>query len=372
MKKELRVAHPIFHRRKALLKDIDSILSSGRLMNGRFTSLFEDNFADYCNSCYAVSVNSCTSALEITLRYIDVCGAEVIVPTNTFIATANAVVFAGARPVLADIKEGSYFLAPGEVEKRITQKTKAVIAVHIAGIIDPAIEEIKSICDRKGIVLIEDCAHALGSSYKGKMAGTFGLAGCFSFYPTKLITTAAGGMLITAEKKLAEYAKSARLHGAGRGLTEIVNMGNDWFLDEIRSAMGVSQLKSINLFIARRNKIAQYYDQLLKTTKLILRFEKSPLASCAYYKYPVQIAADVDIPEIKRIFQKKYGFELESAYWPTCHLQPLYKKMFGYKHGCFPVAESILGKQITLPIHANMTKKDACYAFKSVVSEIGK
>lgn len=370
MKKELKVARPLFPEKGRLLRNIESVLDTGRLMNGEFSRVFEKKFSDYIKVEHAISVNSCTTALEIVLRYIGVTDGEVIVPTNTFIATPNAVLFAGGKPVLADIKKRTYFLDPEEVRRLISDKTRAVIAVHIAGIVSPEIEEIATICDERGIPLIEDCAHAIGASYKGKMAGTFGMAGCFSFYPTKIITTGTGGMIATGDANLLKYARSVRTHGAGDGLADIINIGNDWFLDEIRSCIGINQMEHLDDFLKRRNKIADCYDRLLSSTKVTERFPAGELGRHAYYKYPVQVTADIDVGEMKKNFPQKYGFELESTYWPTCHLQPIYKKKFGFTVGNFAVAESILSKQVTLPIHADMTTEDAEYAFECLVSEI--
>lgn len=372
MPKKIKLARPLFLRKEKLLKNIASILDTGRLIKGKYTASFEEKFAEYCKAKYAVSVSSCTAALEIVLRYIGVSGSEVIVPTETFIATANAVIFAGGKPVLADIKKETYFLDPEEVKRLISKKTKAVIVVNIAGLISPEIEEIKKICDRSNLPLIEDCAHAVGASYKNKKAGTFGLAGCFSFYPTKIMTTCAGGMIITNDKKLAKHAKSLRLHGAGKGLDDIVNIGSDWFLDEVRSAIGLNQLESLEHFLKRRARIAEFYDESLRTTDLIKRFPASGLSRHVYYKYPVQIQADIDVEKMKKDFPKKYGFELESLYWPTCHLQPIYKKRFGYCLGDFPVAESTISKQVTLPLHGGLKIEDAKHAFKCLLSEINQ
>ena len=371
MNQDIRVARPIFPQKKKILKDIGSVLDSGRLMTGPYTASFEKKFAEYCGIKHAVAVNSCTAALEIVLRYIGVSGGDVIVPTNTFIATSNAVLFAGGRPVLADVKDGTYYLDPDEVKRLISKDTKAVIAVHIAGLIPPEIEEISKICRKHKIPLVEDCAHAIGASYKNKPAGSFGIAGCFSFYPTKTMTTGTGGMITTADGKLAEFARSVRLHGAGTGgLAEIVNIGSDWFMDEISAVLGVYQLESLGRFLKNRRQIASRYDALLSTTCSIKKLPVSNLSKHAYYKYPVQIERDIDVSALKKSFRVKYGFELESLYWPTCHLQPVYREMFGSKRGRFPNAEAILAKQVTLPIHAVMRTEDAEYAFRSLISEI--
>lgn len=370
MKRELSVAKPFFPDKPKILEGLGRILESGRLMNGPFGQAFEAEFARVMNASHAAAVNSCTTALEIVLRYINVADGEVIVPTNTFLASPNAVLFAGGKPVLADIKANTYFLDPQEVLKRITSKTKAVIAVHIAGIVPREIEEIREICRQKHLFLIEDCAHAVGAAYNGKMAGTFGFAGCFSFYPTKIMTTGSGGMILTEDPGLIRFAQSVRVHGAGAGLTDIVHVGNDWFLDEMRCCMGMNQLEHLGEFLRRRRRVAACYDELLRKTDLIVKLPLDPLSEHAYYKYPVQVNADIDVPDVKRIFPEKYGFELESVYWPTCHLQPVYRKRFGFAEGDFPVAESVMSKQVTLPLHIDISDEDAAYAVDCLIAEI--
>nr|HPM42367.1 DegT/DnrJ/EryC1/StrS family aminotransferase [Candidatus Omnitrophota bacterium] len=234
----------------------------------------------------------------------------------------------------------------------------------------PDIEKIRDICRKSGIYLIEDCAHAIGAAYKGAMAGSFGLAGCFSFYPTKVMTTGTGGLLVTDDPGLASYAKSLRLHGAGGGLSEIVNIGNDWFMDEIRSAIGLNQIMHLKDFLKKRAVIAGVYDSLIAKTDLIWKFEVSESCVHAYYKYPVQVTADIDVQALKDRVKAKCGFELESIYWPPCHKQPVYKKIFKFNKRSFPAAESVLSQQITLPMHAVMKKEDARYAFDCVVCGI--
>lgn len=371
-KRSVKVAQPLFPNQDKLLENIKDILSTGRLMNGKYTERFEKMFADKMNVEYAVSVNSCTTALEIVLKFLNVEGAQVIVPTNTFVATANAVLFAGGEPVLADVKEHTYFLNPDALVRLINNKTKAVIVVHIAGLIPPEIDEIVEVCRKKEIPLIEDCAHAMGASYGGKIAGTFGLAGCFSFYPTKIITTGTGGMIATDNEELWKFARSVRVHGAGDGLTDIVHIGNDWFLDEIRCAVGINQLEHFDTFVGKRREIATFYDVLIASEEYFLKFPVDVRSQHAYYKYPVQIQAKVNVPEMKGVFPEKYGFELESVYWPTCHLQPVYQNKFGYRMGMFPNAEAILSRQITLPIHASITKEEAIYTFECLKSEIDR
>jgi perosamine synthetase len=355
----VQVARPYFRNREKILERISEILESGRLMNGEHTAAFEEAFARSCGARHAISVNSCTTALEITLRSLDVRGAEVIVPVNTFIATGNAVIFAGGKPVFAGVKDGSYNIGADEVQERITRGTRAVIAVHIAGILCEDILEIRKICDEAGIALIEDCAHAVGATLHGKKAGTFGLAGCFSFYPTKIMTTGTGGMITTGSDGLDAYARSARIHGSSRkGTTEIINSGNDWFMDEIRAAIGLEQLEDLDFQLGRRREVARAYGDLLGDMD---EFSSFPLPSGsvpAHYKFPVQAATKVDVPGLKMRASEKFQLELESVYWPTCHLQPHYRDLFGFCEGDFPVTEAILSRQICLPIHGLISDED--------------
>jgi len=352
----IKTANPYFKNKKKILNAIRKILKSGRLMEGEYSSSFEQKFAQYIGTKYAVALNSCTSALEIVLRYINVKGAEVIVPANTFIATPNAVVYAGAKPVFADIESDTFCLDPADLQRRITPKTKAVIVVHIAGLISPRISEIIKICKAKKLVLIEDCAHAHGSIYKGKKAGSFGLAGCFSFYPTKIMTTGSGGMLTTNNKSLDAFARSLRLHGKGKSLSEIINFGNDWFLDEFRSAIGLFQLEELENMLKTRRRIAKAYLKLLRNQKNLQIYNVPKYCRHAYYKFPVLVDSSINVKRLRGIIQHKYDFELEAVYNPPCHLQPIYKG-----HGRFPVAEDVLSRQISLPIHPLLTDKQVNY-----------
>jgi len=198
-----------------ILDDIRAVLKSGRLILGPYTQQFEKDFQEYCGVKYAVAVSSCTSALEIVLRYFDVAGKEVILPTNTFIATANAVTYSAGKPVLTDIDPDTLCMCPDDMLRKMTPNTCGVIVVHIAGLIDPAIQRIRQVCRERGIFMIEDASHAHGATLSGEKAGNLGNAGCFSMYPTKVMTTSTGGMITTNDEGLAEYAVSLRHHGVG-------------------------------------------------------------------------------------------------------------------------------------------------------------
>lgn len=363
----VKICRPFFRNPDSILKNIKQVLTSGILMDGKFNKDFEKRYAKFIGVKYAIAVNSCTTALEIVLRFINVKNKEVILPTNTFIATSNAVIFAGGKPVVVDIKENNYNISVKEIIKKISKKTIAVIIVHIAGIPVEDIYEIKKICAQNNIFLIEDCAHSPGAVYKNKMTGSFALAGCFSFYPTKIITTGTGGMITTNSPQLDRFARSVKCHGRSKkGLAEITNIGNDWFLDEIRAAIGLQQLKQLEYNVSIRRKITARYLEEIKKIKKLYVFDISDDSQPAYYKFPVQLDKSISADIFKRFFKKKYDIELESVYWPPMHLQPIYKKIFSYKKGNFPIAEGILSQQLCLPIHPLISEKDIQFLINSL------
>ena len=189
----------------SILNDIKDSLRTGVLTFGPNVEKLEREFADYVGVKHAIAVNSGTSALEIALRYFELNGGEVIVPTNSFVASANAVIFAGGKPVLADIKKETLCIDPNEIRKKISANTKGVMVVHLAGLIPPEMKEIQEICKENNLFLIEDAAHAPGASIDNKKAGNLGDVGCFSFFPTKPMTTGEGGIITTNDVKLAEF-----------------------------------------------------------------------------------------------------------------------------------------------------------------------
>ncbi|MCX6760319.1 MAG: DegT/DnrJ/EryC1/StrS family aminotransferase, partial [Candidatus Nealsonbacteria bacterium] len=223
---------------------ITEVLKSNYLTMGRKVEKFERRFADFIGVKYAVATNSGTSSIEIILRALNCEGKSVIVPDITFMATAIAAVHAGAKVILVDVDKNDLSISPDDLEKKIRKDTKAVILVHIGGIVSGNFERIKSICKKRKIALIEDAAHAFGSSLNGKMAGNLGLAGSFSFYPTKIITTAEGGMITTNDKKIYEMAKILREHGkADHKINIHTEFGYNWRFSELHAVLGLEQMR---------------------------------------------------------------------------------------------------------------------------------
>lgn len=373
VKMKVKAALPFFPKksRQRILEDLDEVLETGRLIFGKFTEKFEKRFAKYAGTRHAIALNSCTSALQASLQFFNVSKKEVIVPTNTFIATPNSVLFAGGKPKLADIDSKSLCLSLDEVKKNTGAKTKGVIAVHLGGLVCPEIFEIREFCEKKSLFLMEDAAHAHGASINGKKAGSLSNAGCFSFYPTKILTTGAGGIIATDNEKLGEFAGILRHHG-GKSLESITHLGNDWLFTEIDAAIGLEQLKNLDGIVRHRNNIAKFYRKKLEGIDSIKPLQEFSGIKNAYYKFPAILEKNADKLKLVERLKKIYGIEVSSLYWPPCHMQPVYKKLFDFGKNSFPEAEKILSRQICLPMHSWLKKSDAGYVVESIEKELGK
>lgn len=348
--------------RKVLVKQIDEILNSGQLTLGKYGQEFEQKFASYIGTKYAVAINSGTSALEIILRALDIKGYSVIVPTNTFFATPLAVLHAGGEVIFADV-EDNLCLDPVSLEKNIRSDTRAVIVVHIGGLITPKINEIIEICQQHDLYLIEDAAHAHGSTLDGKKAGSFSIAAAFSFYPTKVITSGEGGMITTSREDIYQRSTVFRDQGkAGFYGNVHTELGYNWRMSEIHAAIGLSQFLRLEEFIADRRKVARIYDRGLARTSGLKQVQIPPATKTNYYKYVALLDKDVDRSSLKKKMKEKYNVSLSGeVYELPCHLQPVLKNLYGYKGGEFPVAEDICRRHICLPVFARMTEEEANY-----------
>jgi len=351
-------ARPFFPKSdiEEMKEHLEKILTSGKLTLGEYTAEFERRFAGIVGVRHAVAVNSGTSALEIALRsqalkHRD----EVIVPTNTFGATCAAVVFADGRPVITDVYPRTMTLGPDTVKRAITKRTRGVIAVHIGGLICPEIEGIKEICGERDLFLIEDAAHAHGSKISGKPAGSLGTAGCFSFYPTKVITTGEGGMITTNNEELAAVAKILRDQGKESfSSNRIVKLGYNWRMPEICAALGILQLKRLSSFIEKRNAIAKRYDSAFDTVG-IERIATPANHLNNYYKYTCFLPGHMNRDKFKSLCRERgvsYGGEV---YWPPLHLQPAFEEFLDKKAG-FKVAEEWGSRMVNPPIFSQMTE----------------
>ena len=369
----ISVASPYFSEESlnSILDEIKLVLKSGRLTDGPYAQEFERKFAEYNSIKYAVSVNSGTSALDVALRYFKLAGREVIVPTNTFVSTPHSVLFAGGKPVFADMKADTLCIDVEDVRKKLSPNTAGIIVVHIAGLVCPQISEFKELCEEKGLFLLEDAAHAHGAMIDGKMAGTFGDAGCFSFYPTKVMTTCEGGMIITNNSKLAEEACCLRTVGQDAE-RKAVMLGHNWRLNEMAAVVGKHQLEHLEEFVNKRNEVARWYEKALSDVGAVSLFKVPSNFRHSYYKYPVKLADGIERRKLSVLLKEKYGVETGHVYYPPCHLQPFYMNTFGTKMGDFPVAETVLNKVLCLPMHYAVTKENVDYICEALVSSINE
>lgn len=339
----------------ALLGDFAQILRSGRLTMGPYLERFEREFAAGVGTDHAVGMNSGTAPLEVALRYWGVEGREVVVPTNTFIASANAALLAGGRPVLCDIDPQTLSSGLPQIEAQVGKKTRAVVAVHIAGLIAPDIEAIRSFCRARGLLLLEDAAHAHGAKADGEAAGNLGDAAGFSFFPTKPLTTGEGGALSTNDRDLAAFARSFRTHGVSAPGRVLERLGHNYRLPELSAALGLRQLARLAAHTAERNRLAAHYRRVLARLGCggVLLPEFAGRVH-AYYKFPVRLPAGTRREWVVAQLRER-GIEAGSVYWPPCHLTPFYQRALGYGPGDFPVAEATLAQVVTLPMFPGLS-----------------
>jgi len=356
----------------ALLGEFGEILRSGRLTRGPHLERFEREFAAGAGAKHAVGLSSGTAPLEIALRFWQVEGREVIVPTNTFVASANAVLLAGGAPVLADISAACLSSSHAQIKARLTPETRGVMVVHLAGIIPPEIEEIRRLCREHRLFLLEDAAHAHGASWRGQPAGSLGDAAGFSFFPTKVITCGEGGMLTTDDPQLADFAHRYRCHGLDNQSGALTQLGNNYRLPELSAALGVKQLARLGEFVRERNCLAGRYLERLAGMPGLGVFP--PLAGQvhSYYKFPVLLQSGCDRQQVAQCLQEEFGVETGSAYWPPCHRHPLYRDPF--PPALFPVAEEILPRILTLPLFVGLEEEDidwVCLALQKALARRG-
>jgi perosamine synthetase len=372
--KEIPFARPYFADEdvEEISRGIAGVLRSGWLTSGTNVKELEDRFAELTGTKYAIAVNSCTAALHAILMSLDIgVGDEVIVPANTFAATANVALYVGARPVFADCEKDTFNVSPKSIASKISEKTRAVIIVHLAG--NPCdIDEIKGLLEKHSIHLIEDCAHAHGSKYHGANCGTFGVAGAFSFYPTKIITTAEGGIITTNQKRISDRVHVIRNVGrAGYGPQEITDLGYNFRMTDIHGVIGLNQIRHLEDFISERNNVAQSYSRGLSTLTGVRTQIVKDRNRSSYFAYLVALNSDASVDRDSVISKlKTLGVNTSVLYHPV-HLQPLYRRLFGFTPGSLPVAEELGNRSLALPMFNGMTIEDAQYVVDSMKRVLG-
>lgn len=374
-------------------QEILQVLDSDWITTGPRTRAFEEAFREYIGSKEAVAVNSCTAALHLALSVLGVGGGDAVLTSPlTFAATANVIVHQGARPIFVDIRPDTYNLDPEKLRSFIShecswdpakqilrvkqgqRRVRAIIAVHYGG--HPAdMEEIISLARRFQLSVVEDAAHALGASYRSTRVGSLGDMACFSFYPTKNISTGEGGMLTTNDEALAQRARILTLHGISRDAWKRYGKDGSWQYDveeagykynmtDLAAALGIHQLKKLELFNARRAELGAFYTKELADLPLQLP-TVLPAVQSAWHLYPVQILADEFTRDgvIEALCKLNIG---TSVHFIPLHLMTYYQKTFGFKRGDFPVAERVFDRILSLPFFPRMQNEDAIRVVRSL------
>ena len=318
-------------------KIVEKTLTQSMLTLGPQLEKFENNFCKYSKAKYAVAVSNCTAALHLSLMALGIKkDDEVIIPDLTFVADANAILACNAKPVIVDINKENFFLSISNIKKNITKKTKAIIPVHIYGQVCN-IEEILDVAKDNNLKVIEDCAHAVGTFHKSKHVGTLGNTGCFSFYPTKNITTAEGGMVITNSEKIAEKVRQLRNHGMTKSLKsrysseypwifDIKQPGYNYRLDEIRAALGITQLKRIKKINELRKNASSYYNKNLQNIPGIILPDMVNDKTHSYHLYTIRVTKPYKLSRNQLFKKLKDDGIRTTVYWMPIHMYTAYKK----------------------------------------------
>jgi dTDP-4-amino-4,6-dideoxygalactose transaminase len=360
------------------ISEVSQSMRSGWVGTGPKVKRFEEMFKEFKNCRHAIAVSSCTAALHLSLLTLKIKpGDEVITTPLTFAATANSIVHVGARPVFADVQLETMNIDPMDVKKKINEKTKAIIPVHLAG--RPCeMDILRELAKRFHLYVIEDAAHAIESSYKGKPVGTIGDLGCFSFYVTKNITTVEGGMVVTDRDAWANQIKSLALHGLtqdawqrfsdeGFKHYQVVCAGFKYNMTDIQASIGIRQLEKIEARAQRRKEIWEIYHQSFQDLPLIL-----PPPTPADQRHARHLYTPLLDLERVRCTRDEFLQALHKEnigagiHYISLHLHPFYQENYGYRKGEFPNAEFISDRTFSLPFSGKLTDQDVEDVIKAV------
>ena len=369
----VRETYLVFGSPQLLEPEIDEVMATLRscwIGTGPRVAAFEKAFGDYVGADHAVAVSSCTAALHLAMAAIGLKpGDEVIVPAMTFAATANAVIHAGGRPVLADVDRRTMCLDAEDVARRVTPRTRAIIPVHFAG--RPCdMDALGEVARRHGLKIIEDCAHAIETRYRGRQAGTLGDLGTFSFYVTKNVVTGEGGMVTTADPAWAARIKTLALHGLsadawkrfsdeGFKHYEVVEPGFKYNMMDLQAALGLQQLRRVEANLVRRQEIWQRYDAAFEELPVFLPPPEAKSTRHARHLYTLLL--DLDRLRARRdevlmaLHRQNIG---TGVHYRALHLHRYYRETFGYAPGDLPNAEWISDRTLSLPLSPKLTDDD--------------
>jgi len=365
------------------IKEVVNTLKNGWLTMGKKTIEFENKFREYISSKNSIAVSSCTAGLHLALKVIGLKeGDEVIVPTTTFVATAEVVNYFKAKPVLVDVERDTHLIDVEKIEKAITPKTKAIIPVHFSG--QPAdMDEILDIARKYNLYVIEDAAHALPAWYKGKKIGTIGDITAFSFYATKTLATGEGGMVTTDNDEWAERIRILRLHGISKDAWKRYSKEGSWEYDvlengykynitDIQSALGIAQLNKLEFMWKKRERIAEIYNKYFSKCEELIIYKVKRDRISSWHLYPLKLNL-----ESLKINRNQFIEELKKrGIHTSVHFIPLYRftyyRKLGYDSRNFPNSEWVFNREISLPIYPSMTDEEVAYVIENVIALIKK
>ena len=353
MKRKIPIAEPKLGNEE-LTNVIEAVKSGWISSKGDFILDFEEKFSKYFGADFGISTFNGTTALHLALEALDIkTGEEVIVPTLTFIASANAVKYTGAKPVFVDSHPDYWCIDPAKIEEKITKKTKAIIPVHLYG--HPCdMDAISQIAKKHDLHIVEDCAEAHGAEYKGKKVGAFGIINCFSFYGNKIITTGEGGMCITNDDELAEKMRLLRDHGMSpqkRYWYDVI--GFNYRMTNLQAAIGVAQLEKLDKFVEKKRKIARIYNHSLKDVEGLKLPPEMSWAKSVYWMYSILVTNDFGMNRDDCIY-KLANSEIDSRrFFYPIHTMPPYKENKKY-----PTAEKLSYEGLNLPSSVKLTEDD--------------
>ncbi len=368
------------------IASVVEVLKSAWLTTGPQVEAFEAAAAEFVGARAAVAVSSGTAALHAAVNAIGIsAGDEVIVPVISFVATANCVVFQGGTPVFADVDINTLLIDPEDVEDRITERTKAIIAMDYAG--QPCdYDALRAIADRHGITLVADGCHSLGAEHKGNKVGTLADLTVFSFHPVKHITTGEGGMVVTDDEGWAYKMRRFRNHGIdldhrrraeqGSWIYDMVDIGYNYRISDLQCALGQSQLGKLPGWLRRRHEIADQYDRFFATVTGADPLLVADTIRHAYHLYVIKVASDEIGPGRDEVFR---GFRAENigvnVHYMPIHLHSFYQQEYGYRLGDYPVGEAAYEQIISLPMFPLMSDddvSDVVDAYTTVINRLGR
>jgi len=352
------------------IKAVEEVLRTPYLSLGPKLKEFESMLAGIAKRKYAVAVNSGTSALHLIIRSLGIKdGDEVITTPFSFVASSNCVLFERAKPVFVDIDPKTYNINPDLIEERITEKTKAILAVDVFG--QPADwDKLTVIAKKHNLYLIEDSAEAIGSEYKGRPAGSFGVASVFAFYPNKQITTCEGGVLLTDDENIYKLSRSMRNQGRGEDESWLhhTRLGYNYRISDINCALGISQLKRLEKIIEMRDNVAKIYTQKLsEVEEIITPYVHPDTTKMSWFVYVIRLADRFGNVHRDQIIKELGNRQIQTRnYFEAIHLEPFYVEQFGYKKGDFPVTEFVSERTIALPFYTTISEEEIDYVVKNL------